>query len=224
VVISFSLISDDPEHHSAMCCDYSSERSGDRNAVRYLKEPTCVGEWRFMDISLSTTKFPSGYPYLHKAERDPMTSLRERNRMLEVLIVEDNPGDFELLRTALAEWQSEVRLNRVEDGEQALMYVHRTGAYASAPRPDLILLDLNLPRKGGIEVLANLKSDPALQEIPVVVLTSSDSNADVASAYRLHANSYLTKTIDLNEFFAKIRALEQFWLSSVRLPSDHPAT
>jgi CheY-like chemotaxis protein len=153
-----------------------------------------------------------------------MTSLRERNRMLEVLIVEDNPGDFELLRTALAEWQSEVRLNRVEDGEQALMYVHRTGAYASAPRPDLILLDLNLPRKGGIEVLANLKSDPALQEIPVVVLTSSDSNADVASAYRLHANSYLTKTIDLNEFFAKIRALEQFWLSSVRLPSDHPAT
>jgi CheY-like chemotaxis protein len=177
-----------------------------------------------MDFSLSTSKTSSGNPFPRKAEKNTIPSFHERNRAREVLIVEDNAGDFELLRTALAEWQSEVRLNRVEDGEQALMYVHQTGAYAAATRPDLILLDLNLPRKGGIEVLANLKSDPGFQAIPVVVLTSSDSDADVASAYRLHANSYVTKTMDLHEFFGKIRALVGFWLNSVRLPSDHPAT
>ena len=103
---------------------------------------------------------------------------------VEILLVEDNPGDFELLRSALVEWKADVRLNLVEDGEQALLYVQQTGLHHKALRPDLILLDLNLPRKGGIEVLASLKSDSKLQEIPVVVLTSSDSDADVAIAVR----------------------------------------
>ena len=152
-------------------------------------------------------------------KRQPHTG-QARSRQLEVLIVEDNRGDSELLRSAFSEWQAEAKLTILGDGEQALAYLYRTGSYAGAARPDLILLDLNLPRKTGLEVLAAIKNDPALQQIPVVVLTSSESPDDVSGAYELHANSYLTKTADLYEYFAKIRALEEFWLTTVRLPSD----
>jgi chemotaxis family two-component system response regulator Rcp1 len=145
---------------------------------------------------------------------------RLRTRQLEILVVEDNRGDSDLLRAAFGEWRADVRITVVEDGEQALLYVFQQDKYVGAARPDLIILDLNLPRKNGIEVLSVIKTNVALQEIPVVVLSTSDSREDVAAAYKLHANCYLTKTLDINEFFAKIGALEEFWLSSVHLPSD----
>jgi chemotaxis family two-component system response regulator Rcp1 len=155
-----------------------------------------------------------------RSQRKSLSHHRVRSRQLEILVVEDNRGDADLLRAAFTEWHAEVRLSVVEDGEQALQYVYQKDRFTGAPVPDLIFLDLNLPRKNGMEVLAALKNDPNLQQIPVVVLSTSDSKEDVAAAYRLHANCYLTKTLDVNEFFAKIGALEEFWLGSVRLPSD----
>ena len=170
---------------------------------------------------ISSSPNSSGAPIEARSlqKRLPATN-SPRGRILEILIVEDNRGDSELLRSAFSGWEAETNLTVVEDGEQALLYVHHMGKYASSPQPDLILLDLNLPRRSGIEVLTAIKSDPDLQQIPVVVLTTSDRKEDVANAYRLHANSYLTKSVDLYDFYSKIRSLEEYWLSTVRLPSD----
>ena len=139
---------------------------------------------------------------------------------LEILIVEDNPSDVELLKTAFREWRHRANLHVVADGEEALAWMFRKGAYTAAVQPDLILLDLNLPKRSGTDVLRTLKQTPELQHIPVVVLTTSDRSEDVSRAYQLHANCYLTKTIDMYEFFSKIRALEEFWFFAVRLPFD----
>lgn len=146
-----------------------------------------------------------------------------RLRQIEILIVEDNSSDIDLLRTAFSSWYSEVRLSFVEDGEQALDWLFRVGQYKKAVRPDFILLDLNLPKKDGLEVLSVIKGDADLQQIPVVVLTTSNRNEDVSAAYKTHANCYLTKTADVFEFFSKIEALEEFWLTVVRLPTDNQA-
>lgn len=143
---------------------------------------------------------------------------RPGGRALEILAVEDNPADAALLRLAFKEWKTIVRLTIIGDGEKALLYLRAERSPGDA-RPDLILLDLDLPVRTGIEVLAAIKSDPALQQIPIVVLTSSQRNEDVLAAYNLHANSYVTKAVDVFEYFAKMRALEEFWLSTVRLPS-----
>jgi len=137
----------------------------------------------------------------------------------EILLVEDNPADVDLVLEALGE--SDLPAHRVSvavDGEKAMGFLRREGRHAGAPRPDLVLLDLNLPRKDGREVLAELRADPALTHLPVVVLTSSEAERDLLHAYRLHANCFVSKPVDLTQFFAVIHAVERFWFRVARLP------
>jgi two-component system, chemotaxis family, response regulator Rcp1 len=137
---------------------------------------------------------------------------------IEILLVEDNPGDVELAREALETGKVRNTLHVVSDGEAAMAFLRRTGKYAGVPRPDLILLDLNLPRKDGREVLAEIKSDPDLKRIPVVVLTTSKAEEDILKSYNLHANCFVTKPIELNQFIKVVQAIEDFWLAIVKLP------
>jgi chemotaxis family two-component system response regulator Rcp1 len=137
---------------------------------------------------------------------------------IEILLVEDNPGDVRLTREVLREGKVRNNLHVVSDGVEAMAFVYRHGAYAKAPRPDLILLDLNLPKKNGREVLAELKSDLLLLSIPVVVLTTSDDEEDVLRAYEFHANCYITKPVDFDQFVRVVRSIEDFWFTVVRLP------
>lgn len=139
---------------------------------------------------------------------------------IDILLVEDNPGDVELAREALEDTKLHNRLHVVDDGEKALAFLRRQAPYADAPRPDLILLDLNLPRKDGREVLAEIKSDDHLKRIPVVILTTSRAEEDVLKTYDLHANCYISKPIDLNQFMRVVKSIEDFWLSIVVLPPD----
>ena len=139
-------------------------------------------------------------------------------RLVEILLVEDNEGDVRLTREALKEGRIRNRLHVVIDGEQALAFLKRQGEYSDAPRPDLILLDLNLPRLDGKEVLASIKTDPKLKQIPVVVLTSSRTEQDLMRAYDLHANCYITKPVEFEEFIDVVRSIEDFWLTIVVLP------
>ena len=143
---------------------------------------------------------------------------------IEILLVEDSPGDARLTLEALHEAKINNRLHVVEDGVRAMDFLHQRGADADAPRPDLILLDLNLPRKSGREVLAEVKGDAALRRIPVVILTSSQAEQDIVKSYDLHANCYITKPIDWDDFIRVIRGIENFWLSIVRLPNDAAAS
>src|SRR5690348_12544017 len=131
-------------------------------------------------------------------------------RPIEILLVEDSPSDTELTVEALREGKMRNNLSTVEDGVQALDFLHRRGPYAHAPRPDLIMLDLNLPRKDGREVLAEIKADPALKTIPVVVLTTSRAEQDILRAYNLHANCYITKPVDFEQFLGVVRTIESF--------------
>jgi two-component system, chemotaxis family, response regulator Rcp1 len=137
---------------------------------------------------------------------------------VEILLVEDNPGDVRLTREALREGKVHNNLSVVDDGVKALAFLRRQGEYASAPRPDLILLDLNLPRMSGREVLTEVKSDPELKSIPVVVLTTSQAEQDIVRAYELNANCYVTKPVDLDQFITVVKSIEDFWLTIVRLP------
>ena len=139
---------------------------------------------------------------------------------VEILLVEDNPGDVRLTREALKEGKVLNNLHVVEDGVEAMAFLHREGKYADAPRPDVILLDLNLPRKDGREVLAEVKADHDLRRIPVVVLTVSNANEDILETYDLHANCYITKPIDLDQFIKVVKAIEDFWLTIVKLPPN----
>ena len=136
----------------------------------------------------------------------------------EILLVEDNPGDVLLTQEAFREGRLAHRLSTVGDGEEAMQFLRKEGRYAQAPRPDVILLDLNLPKKDGRELLAEIKDDPSLRYIPIIVLTTSEAEQDVWKAYKLHANCYLTKPIHVDEFIRKIRSVEDFWLTVVRLP------
>jgi CheY-like chemotaxis protein len=145
-----------------------------------------------------------------------MTSVRP----VEVLLVEDNPGDVRLTREALREGKVQNNLNVMPDGVEALRYLRREGPYADAPRPDVILLDLNLPKKDGREVLEELKADPSLMNIPVVVLTSSQAEQDILRAYQLRANCYITKPVDLEQFIHVVQSIENFWFSIVKLPPE----
>lgn len=147
-------------------------------------------------------------------------SIEEFGRPAEFLLVEDNPGDVRLTREALNESKLRNRLNIVGDGVEALAFLRREGKYAGAPRPDLVLLDLNLPRKDGREVLAEIKADPALKRIPVVIITSSEAEQDVLASYDLHVNCYVSKPVDLEQFIKVVRSIETFWLTIVKLPSD----
>ena len=147
-------------------------------------------------------------------------SNRPASQPIEVLLVEDNPGDVRLTREALRDGKVQNNLSVVPDGVEALAFLRRQGKYAAAPRPDLILLDLNLPKKDGREVLEDIKADPALQRIPVVVLTSSEAERDIAQAYALHANCYITKPVDLDQFITVVRSIEDFWFTIVKLPPE----
>ncbi|MBF0416982.1 MAG: response regulator [Magnetococcales bacterium] len=137
---------------------------------------------------------------------------------VEILLVEDSPADVELTREALADSKLLNRLHVVENGEDAIAFLRRQGRYASANKPDVVLLDLNLPRKDGREVLEEIKGDPELKAIPVVVLTTSRADEDILRSYQLHANCYITKPVDLNQFFAVVKSVENFWFSVVKLP------
>ena len=139
-------------------------------------------------------------------------------RPIEILLVEDSPSDTELTVEALQEGKIYNHLSVVEDGVQALDFLKRRASYAEAPRPDLILLDLNLPRKDGRQVLAELEADPDLKMIPVVVLTTSRADEDVLRAYSLHANCYILKPVDFKQFVEVVKYIEHFWLSVVKLP------
>ena len=139
-------------------------------------------------------------------------------RPIEILLIEDNPGDARLTQEALREGRVSNRLSEVRDGVEAMAFVRREPPYTDAPRPDLILLDLNLPRKDGREVLAELKADPRLRLIPVVVLTTSEAEQDILRTYELHGNCYITKPVDLDKFLHIVHAVENFWLAVVKLP------
>lgn len=137
---------------------------------------------------------------------------------IEILLVEDNPGDVRLAREALKENKVENNLHIVEDGVSAMEFLRKQGKYQNAARPDLILLDLNLPKKDGREVLAEIKADNDLKRIPVVMLTISKAEEDILRAYNLHVNCYITKPIDLDQFIKVVRSVEDFWLTIVKLP------
>lgn len=139
-------------------------------------------------------------------------------RAIEILLVEDNPGDVRLTREALKDAKVSNMLHVVEDGVAALDFLYRRGAYSAVPRPDLILLDLNLPRKNGREVLAEVKQDPRFRAIPVVILTTSQAEEDIVRAYDLHANCYISKPVDFAQFSKIVRTIDEFWLSVVSLP------
>ena len=143
---------------------------------------------------------------------------KEQGKTIEILLVEDNPGDVELVREALGEGKINNQLHVAADGVQAMEYLKGKGPHAGAACPDLVLLDLNLPKKNGREVLQEIKSDPELKFIPVVVLTSSKAEEDILKSYNLHANCYVTKPVDLDQFLRVVRSIEDFWLSVVKLP------
>ena len=139
---------------------------------------------------------------------------------IEILLVEDNPGDIRLTQEALKEGKVRNNLNVAQDGVEALAFLNREGQYANASRPDVILLDLNLPKKDGREVLAAIKDDPDLRRIPVVILTTSQAEKDILQTYNLHANCYITKPVELDEFLEVVKAIDEFWLTIVKLPPN----
>jgi len=145
-------------------------------------------------------------------------SAAESGRPVEILLVEDNPGDVGLTRETLKDSKLLNHMSVAENGVEALAFLRREGKYVNAPRPDLILLDLNLPKKDGREVLAEIKADERLRRIPVVVLTTSSAEKDILETYDLHANCYITKPFNLDQFTAVVRAIEEFWFAIVRLP------
>ncbi len=144
---------------------------------------------------------------------------RSRNKPIEILLVEDNPADARLTMEALKDGKVKNNLAMVPDGVEAMAYLRNQGKYAGAVRPDLILLDLNLPKKDGREVLAEVKSDPALRSIPVVVMTVSKAEEDIIKSYDLHANCYVNKPVDFEQFMRVVRTIEDFWLTIVKLPT-----
>jgi CheY-like chemotaxis protein len=142
------------------------------------------------------------------------------SRPIEILLVEDSLGDIRLIQEVLKDSKLQTNLSVVQDGVQALAFLRGEGSYTGVPRPDLILLDLNLPRKNGREVLAEIKKAPNLKRIPVVVLTTSDAHKDILVSYNLHVNAYITKPADMEEFTDIIKAIEDFWFQSATLPPE----
>jgi two-component system, chemotaxis family, response regulator Rcp1 len=145
-------------------------------------------------------------------------SAADLGRPVEILLVEDSPTDAGLTRHALASSQVPNHLHVVEDGELAIQFLRRVGDFCGVPRPDIVLLDLNLPRKSGREVLAEIRADATLNSLVVLVLTTSNDADDIATAYRLHANAYITKPVNLDRFFHSVQVLDQFWFNVVSLP------
>jgi len=154
--------------------------------------------------------------------REEMDVYQQMGIPIRILLVEDNGADVRLTREALKEGRVANRLDVVEDGVEAMDYLRQRGAYAAALRPDLILLDLNLPRMNGMEVLAEVKCNQDLKRIPIIVLTTSDAEQDILKTYDLHANCYITKPIDLDKFMDVIKVIEAFWFTIVKLPPNPP--
>lgn len=142
---------------------------------------------------------------------------------IDVLLVEDSPGDVRLTQEAFREANNSIRLHVATDGVEAMEFLRHEGAHASAPRPALILLDLNLPKMDGREVLAHIKADPALKTIPTVILTTSDAEADIVKSYQLQANCYLSKPVQLDDFEALVRSINEFWMTRAKLPPQKQA-
>jgi two-component system, chemotaxis family, response regulator Rcp1 len=149
-----------------------------------------------------------------------MKSIGTDAEPIEILLVEDSPGDVRLTREAFKDAKVHVNLHVASDGTEAMAFLRSEGDYADVPRPDLILLDLNLPKKDGREVLAEIKESPTLKSIPVVVLTTSASEADILRSYNLHANCFITKPVGLNGFLDVVKSIDNFWLTVVKLPSE----
>jgi CheY-like chemotaxis protein len=145
---------------------------------------------------------------------------KETGMPVEILLVEDNPGDVRLTQEALKEAKVRNNLHVVMDGIAAISFLRREGEYSDAPRPDLVLLDLNLPLKDGRDVLQEMKNDESLKRIPVVILTTSKAEEDIIKTYNLHANCYITKPIDLDQFLQVVKSIEDFWLTVVKLPPN----
>ncbi|MDA8082167.1 MAG: response regulator [Nitrospiraceae bacterium] len=143
---------------------------------------------------------------------------RDMGRPIDILLVEDNPGDVRLTQEALKEARVRNDLHVVGDGVEALAFLRRQGLYKDAPRPDLVLLDLNLPKKSGHEVLTEIKSDDTLKRIPVVILTVSKDEEDIVKSYNLYANCFITKPVDLEQFLSIVKSIQDFWLTIVKLP------
>jgi two-component system, chemotaxis family, response regulator Rcp1 len=154
----------------------------------------------------------------NRQERRDDTMMKSTGKEIEVLLVEDNPGDIQLTKEAFVEGKVHNNLNVVMDGVEAMAFLRKEGKYRDAPRPDLILLDLNLPKMDGREVLAEIKKDEKLMTIPVVILTTSGAEEDIIKTYHLHANCYITKPVDLNQFINVVQSIENFWLTMVKLP------
>ena len=152
-----------------------------------------------------------------------MITANLEGRAFEILMVEDSEGDARLAREAMRDSKIHNVLHHVRDGEEAMDFLRRTGKYAAAPRPDLVLLDLNLPRRDGREVLADIKTDDALKRIPVVILTTSSAEADVLRSYDLHANCYITKPVNMVDFIRVVTMIQDFWLTIVTLPASTAA-
>jgi two-component system, chemotaxis family, response regulator Rcp1 len=153
-----------------------------------------------------------------------MERMNAPETLIEVLLVEDSPGDVRLTREAFRDAKMHIHLSVVSDGAEAVSHLHRRGGYVNAPRPDLILLDLNLPKKDGREVLAEIKGSQELKSIPVFILTTSSNEDDVLQSYHLHANCYITKPVDLDGFLRVVRSIDSFWLTVVKLPPQEVRT
>ena len=147
-----------------------------------------------------------------------MTSIEANGRPIEVLLVEDNPGDVRLTQETFRDANQSIHLSVATEGAEAMAFLRREGAHVHAPRPDVILLDLNLPKMDGREVLVQIKKDEDLKAIPVVILTTSDAEADIVASYRLHANCYLTKPVQLKAFEELVKSVNDFWMTNVKLP------
>ena len=147
-------------------------------------------------------------------------SSERRVRPISIMLVEDNPGDAELILDFLEQCKVKNEVQWLQDGEAAMAFLHREGEHAGKPMPDLVLLDLNLPKKDGREVLGEIKGDPKLKHIPVVILTSSKSEEDIVRSYQLQANCYITKPVDIEQFVNVVRAIDELWLTVVRLPTN----
>jgi len=147
-----------------------------------------------------------------------MNMIGDDGTTIEVLLVEDSPGDVRLTKEAFRDANTSIHLNVAVDGVEAMAFLKRQGVHAHAPRPDLILLDLNLPKMDGREVLAHIKADSDLQAIPTVILTTSDAESDIVKSYKLHANCYLSKPVQLDAFESLVRSINDFWLTKVKLP------
>ena len=149
-----------------------------------------------------------------------MKVIRKAGMPLQVLLVEDSPGDVRLTQEAFRDTNSSIQLHVTFDGVEAMAFLRREGTYVDAPRPDLILLDLNLPRMDGREVLAQIKGDDSLKTIPTVILTTSEEEGDITKSYQLHANCYLNKPVQLDAFENLVRSINDFWLTKVKLPQQ----